>query len=62
VPTPAIVAPIEFSLPRELYVRLGGHVDEVTSIAEVLRSLREPARVDPWLVDNRWPFEPAERR
>jgi hypothetical protein len=25
VPTPAIVAPIEFTLPRALYEQLGGH-------------------------------------
>ncbi|MBV9567330.1 MAG: 6-hydroxynicotinate reductase [Hyphomicrobiales bacterium] len=40
VPTPALVAPIEFTMPREAYKTLGGHVDEVTSLAEVVASAR----------------------
>src|SRR3954468_17818116 len=37
VPTPAIVAPMEFTLPRDLYLALGGHAGDITSLAEVLR-------------------------
>ncbi len=36
VPTPAIVAPIEFSLPLADYERLGGHMAYVRSIADTL--------------------------
>jgi hypothetical protein len=36
VPTPALVAPIEFTLPLEGYARLGGHVDRVRPVAQVL--------------------------
>ena len=37
VPTPAIVAPIEFTMPRDLYARLGGHMEDVVAIGDVLR-------------------------
>jgi 6-hydroxynicotinate reductase len=40
VPTPALVAPIEFTMPREAYKTLGGHMDEVTSLAEVVASTK----------------------
>ena len=38
VPTPAIVAPIEFSMRRDDYAALGGHMDYVRSLDEVLRT------------------------
>ena len=38
VPTPAIVAPIEFSMRRDDYAALGGHLDYVRSLDQVLRS------------------------
>ena len=38
VPTPAIVAPIEFSMRSSDYRDLGGHMDHVRTLAEVLRS------------------------
>ena len=37
VPTPAIVAPIEFSMRLADYQRLGGHMGQVRSIEHVLR-------------------------
>ena len=37
VPTPAIVAPIEFSMRQDDYRALGGHMDHVRSLDEVLR-------------------------
>ncbi|MBV8765865.1 MAG: 6-hydroxynicotinate reductase [Hyphomicrobiales bacterium] len=40
VPTPALVAPIEFTMPREAYDALGGHMDEVTPLAEVVASAK----------------------
>jgi hypothetical protein len=36
VPTPAIVAPIEFSMRMDHYAALGGHVDQVRSLQDVL--------------------------
>jgi hypothetical protein len=36
VPTPAIVAPIEFTLRLDDYAALGGHVDEVRSLSDVV--------------------------
>lgn len=36
VPTPALVAPIEFTLRREDYAALGGHMDHVIPVAEVI--------------------------
>ena len=36
VPTPALVAPMEFTLRRDEYARLGGHVEHVRSIEEVV--------------------------
>jgi hypothetical protein len=56
VPTPAIVAPIEFSMPRKLYERLGGHAEAIVSIDDMLRSLAAEARVEPWAEQNPWPF------
>jgi hypothetical protein len=56
VPTPAIVAPIEFSMPRALYERLGGHADAIVSIEDMLRSLAAEARVEPWAPENPWPL------
>jgi hypothetical protein len=43
VPTPALVAPIEFTMPREAYRTLGGHMDEVTSLAEIVASAKRRA-------------------
>jgi len=36
VPTPALVAPIEFTMRRADYAALGGHVDHVVALQEVL--------------------------
>jgi hypothetical protein len=54
VPTPAIVAPIEFTLRRDDYALLGGHMDRVRPLAEVLA--RERVRVAGWDTDNPWPL------
>lgn len=40
VPTPAIVAPIEFTVARDRYLALGGHADMVRSLADVLATER----------------------
>lgn len=36
VPTPAIVAPLEFTLPRAEYRALGGHDDKARAIDDIL--------------------------
>ncbi|NOX73288.1 MAG: 6-hydroxynicotinate reductase [Alphaproteobacteria bacterium] len=38
VPTPAIVAPLEFAMSRADYARLGGHTDAIRSVQDVLES------------------------
>jgi hypothetical protein len=57
VPTPALVAPIEFTLRLTDYVALGGHVDSVVPLAEVLalsgkRVLPEDP-LNPWPVGGK---------
>ncbi|NCO85206.1 MAG: 6-hydroxynicotinate reductase [Rhodobacterales bacterium] len=46
VPTPALVAPIEFTMRREDYAALGGHTDRIVPVSEVLsdgiRRVRRP--------------------
>ena len=56
VPTPAIVAPIEFTLPRDLYAQLGGHMDQVVPAEQVLRDLGDDLRIETWHGANPWPF------
>lgn len=36
VPTPALVAPLEFTLPREDYIALGGHEKVIRSLSDIL--------------------------
>jgi hypothetical protein len=38
VPTPALVAPIEFTMRKADYAALGGHMDEVRSLSDITRS------------------------
>ena len=47
VPTPALVAPIEFTLPRADYLRLGGYGDRIRAVGDVLISERPRAAVLP---------------
>jgi len=60
VPTPALVAPIEFTLRLEDYAALGGHVDAVQR-AEDLAS-EERKRAIGWQPGNPWPFAPEHFR
>ena len=56
VPTPALVAPIEFTLNRSDYALLGGHMDYVRPLAEVLRT-KERQRQVTSLPENPWPLK-----
>lgn len=63
VPTPAIVAPIEFSMRLEDFRALGGHVDQVRPLAEVLASgawhndgAPKARRWQPIATTNPWPL------
>jgi hypothetical protein len=57
VPTPAIVAPLEFTMPLEDYAELGGHMESVIPIEQVLS--RPDLRALSSLPDNPWPVEPS---
>ena len=57
VPTPAIVAPIEFTLPRDLYLATGGHAEAIVPVEEVVKAYQRQARVEPWQSTNPWPLD-----
>ena len=42
VPTPALVAPIEFTVPLTAYEELGGHMDHILSMEEVVQGVMGP--------------------
>jgi hypothetical protein len=51
VPTPALVAPLEFTLPRAEYLALGGHAEAIRTLGEVMETGGEyptAARLEPW--------------
>lgn len=56
VPTPALVAPIEFTLPLDVYEQTGGHMADVTDIEGVLTEYSDDARVSARRAENPWPF------
>ena len=57
VPTPALVAPLEFTMPAETFLGLGGHADSIVNLDEALSSA--PTRLviaderNPWPTENR---------
>jgi hypothetical protein len=57
VPTPALVAPIEFTLKKEDYAALGGHMDHVRPLREVLAE-KERTRQIRSVSENPWPLAP----
>ena len=56
VPTPALVAPIEFSMTRETYLALGGHEEAIQAIEAIAPA--DGARLLPGSADNPWPLDP----
>jgi len=53
VPTPALVAPIEFTMPRAHYATLGGHMDSIVQLDAVLARARLKSSL--WRPENPWP-------
>jgi 6-hydroxynicotinate reductase len=60
VPTPALVAPIEFTLRLADYAALGGHMDEVRPLASL--AVDTARRQIPQRGDNPWPLAPNVAR
>ena len=56
VPTPALVAPIEFTLKLTDYADLGGHMDSVRPLASIAATADGRKRVTS-RADNPWPLE-----
>ncbi len=54
VPTPALVGPIEFTMRLDDYAALGGHMDRVQRLEDVLASPR--VKSTPWRAGNPWPL------
>ena len=51
VPTPALVAPLEFTLARADYLAMGGHAEQIRPLSTILRDGGEyptAARLQPW--------------
>ena len=60
VPTPALVAPIEFTLRLDDYAALGGHMDQVRPLSE-FRTAIEGRRLASNRAGNPWPLAPAAK-
>ena len=55
VPTPALVAPIEFTMPRQEFLDFGGYGDEIVALDDAIG--RGPVRSEPQRPANPWPME-----
>lgn len=55
VPTPALVAPLEFTMPRQDFARLGGHTGSIVPL-EDLTDGRVALRAEAWPAGNPWPM------
>ncbi len=64
VPTPAIVGPIEFTMPHDTYGELGGHMDFVQPLEKVLKEGAAEGRIQMTELkpDTPWPLEPGRGR
>jgi hypothetical protein len=56
VPTPALVAPIEFTMPRAEYEGLGGYTDPIRQLEELGEIDRLQVRA--WHEVGPWPAAP----
>jgi hypothetical protein len=41
VPTPATVAPIEYTITRKAYEEIGGHIDSIRPLKDLLEELKK---------------------
>lgn len=57
VPTPALVAPIEFTVPRDEFNAFGGYEDRIRSLESVLDGA-DNIRSIPWRENHPWPLDP----
>ena len=59
VPTPAIVSPIEFTMLKSDYLKLGGHESSIRSVQEALdQALYDTkSQLIPWNAANPWPLK-----
>jgi hypothetical protein len=55
VPTPALVLPIEFTLPIAAYAALGGHMQHVKPLHQVIQDTK--FRAEAWRNPNPWPTD-----
>ena len=55
VPTPAIVAPIEFTLPRSDYEGLGGYVENVVALDDAIAETGNRLKTIGWDAETPWP-------
>ena len=60
VPTPALVAPIEFTLRLSDYEALGGHMEHVRPVSSLAAG--DARRQVPHRFDNPWPFAPQKAK
>jgi hypothetical protein len=60
VPTPALVAPIEFTLKLSDYSALGGYMDQVRSLDSISPTKGQTRRVAAHS-DNPWPLASEEK-
>ena len=54
VPTPALVAPIEFTMKQEDFRKMGGHMDSIRKLEELVE--QREVRMKAWNEINPWPF------
>lgn len=57
VPTPALVAPIEFSMTRTMYEEVGGHMDHIVALEDVVKDQKERTRNVIKKSENPWPLK-----
>ncbi|MAD91700.1 MAG: 6-hydroxynicotinate reductase [Gammaproteobacteria bacterium] len=57
VPTPAIVAPIEFTLSKKRYAEMGGHIDYIQSLEDIQNYYGNSAQRHACDPKNPWPLK-----
>jgi hypothetical protein len=62
VPTPALVAPIEFTLKLADYAELGGYMESVRPLDSIVSNEKDGRRRLAACEDNPWPLEDTRRR